>query len=71
MKILEIARKHYKVHMKPCSLEEFLSADEVFTTGSTKRVVPILSIDGKLIGDGVQGAVARYLYEELISLESL
>jgi D-alanine transaminase/branched-chain amino acid aminotransferase len=70
-KILEIARKHYKVHVKPCSLAEFLLADEVFTTGSTKRVVPILSIDGKVIGDGVRGAVARYLYEELISLESL
>lgn len=70
MKILEIARKHYKVHVKPCSLEEFLSADEVFTTGSTKRVVPILSIDGKVIGDGVRGAVARYLYEELLVLEA-
>ncbi len=70
-KIIALARKNYKVHVQPCSLEGFLTADEVFTTGSTKRVVPILSIDGKQIGSGVRGPVAKDLYQELIILESL
>jgi D-alanine transaminase/branched-chain amino acid aminotransferase len=69
MKVLEIARAHYPVHVQRCTLDDFLSADEVFTTGSTKRVVPILSIDGKKIGSGERGPVARDLYEELLQLE--
>ena len=69
MKVLELARKNYPVHVQHCTLEDFLSADEVFTTGSTKRVVPILAIDGQLIGSGERGPVARHLYEELVSLE--
>jgi branched-subunit amino acid aminotransferase/4-amino-4-deoxychorismate lyase len=71
MKVLEIVRRHYPVHVQRCSLDDFLSADEVFTTGSTKRVVPILSIDGKMIGMGERGPVARELYEELVKLELL
>lgn len=71
MKVLELARKRYKVHVQTCSLDEFLSADEVFTTGSTKRVVPILAIDGKKIGDGIRGPVAMHLYDELLGVESL
>jgi branched-chain amino acid aminotransferase len=71
MKVLEIARAHYPVHVQRCTLDDFLSADEVFTTGSTKRVVPILSIDGKKIGSGERGPVARELYEGLLQLEIL
>ena len=71
MKVLGIARGHYPVHVQRCSLDDFLSADEVFTTGSTKRVVPILLIDGKMIGTGERGPVARELYEELVKLELL
>ncbi|MEN9957920.1 MAG: Branched-chain-amino-acid transaminase, partial [Bacteroidota bacterium] len=69
MKVLEIARADHPVHVQRCTLDDFLSADEVFTTGSTKRVVPILSIDGKKIGSGERGPVARDLYDELVKLE--
>lgn len=71
MKILELARAHYPVYVQRCTLEDFLLADEVFTTGSTKRVVPILAIDGQMIGSGERGPVAKHLYEELIMLELL
>ncbi|MHA8076593.1 aminotransferase class IV [Aquirufa sp. TARAVU-A1A] len=71
MKVLEIARKHYPVFVQRCSLEDFMQADEVFTTGSTKRVVPILAIDGQIIGSGERGSVAKRLYEELVKLEVL
>jgi D-alanine transaminase/branched-chain amino acid aminotransferase len=69
MKVLEIARADHPVHVQRCTLDDFLSADEVFTTGSTKRVVPILSIDGKKIGSGERGPLARDLYDELVKLE--
>jgi branched-subunit amino acid aminotransferase/4-amino-4-deoxychorismate lyase len=47
-----------------------MNADEVFTTGSTKRVLPIYSIDGKQIGDGKRGEVTEKVYDMLISLEA-
>jgi branched-subunit amino acid aminotransferase/4-amino-4-deoxychorismate lyase len=50
-------------------LADFLQADEVFTTGSTKRVVPILAIDGQPIGDGLRGPVAKRLYDLLVESE--
>jgi D-alanine transaminase/branched-chain amino acid aminotransferase len=59
----------YQVNIGPCSLADFLQADEVFTTGSTKRVVPILAIDGKEIGNGARGPVTKQLYDQLLSLE--
>jgi D-alanine transaminase/branched-chain amino acid aminotransferase len=47
-----------------------MNADEVFTTGSTKRVLPIYSIDGQQIGDGKRGEVTERLYGMLLSSES-
>jgi D-alanine transaminase/branched-chain amino acid aminotransferase len=46
-----------------------MNADEVFTTGSTKRVLPIFSIDGKQIGNGKRGEVTEWLYHLLLANE--
>jgi branched-chain amino acid aminotransferase len=43
--VIETAQKNFPVEVRPMSLLEVISADEVFTTGSTKRVVPITQID--------------------------
>lgn len=67
--VIELASEKYEVKIGPCSLADFLQADEVFTTGSTKRVVPILRIDDKTIGDGTRGPVATHLYDLLVESE--
>jgi D-alanine transaminase/branched-chain amino acid aminotransferase len=69
-KVIVLASSVFEVRVGPCSLEDFLQADEVFTTGSTKRVLPIFSIDGKQIGDGKRGEVTSAVYELLISSEA-
>jgi D-alanine transaminase/branched-chain amino acid aminotransferase len=51
-------------------LDDFLSADEVFTTGSTKRVLPIFSIDQQAIHQGIRGPVTAHLYDLLVSHEN-
>jgi D-alanine transaminase len=43
------------------SLEEALAAKEAFATGATTLVMPIVSIDGHVIGDGKPGPLARRL----------
>lgn len=47
--------------------ENIYDADEVFLTSSTSEVMPIVSVDGKQIKDGIPGPITRKLqqaYEE-------
>jgi D-alanine transaminase/branched-chain amino acid aminotransferase len=69
-KVIALASSVYEVRVGACSLEDFLLADEVFTTGSTKRVLPIFSIDGKKIGNGKRGEVTEKLYQLLLANEN-
>jgi D-alanine transaminase len=41
------------------------AADEAFLTGTVTEILPIVGIDGKTIGDGKVGPVARRLYDLL------
>jgi branched-chain amino acid aminotransferase len=45
------------------SLSQFYAADEVFVTGTMGGLVPVISIDGRPIGDGKPGPVTNRLME--------
>lgn len=49
------------VEERPIGLEELLAAEEVFLTGTTTEVRPVVEIDGRRVGDGRPGACARRL----------
>jgi len=68
--VLALAKEHYEIRVENCSLADFLSADEVFTTGSTKRVLPIFSIDQQAINHGTRGPVTKHLYDLFIGHEN-
>ena len=68
-KVIALASTEFKVRVGACTLADFMNADEVFTSGSTKRVLPIFSIDGKQIGDGKRGKVTERLYGMLLANE--
>lgn len=68
--VMSIAAQEFEVRVGDYSLDDFLSADEVFTTGSTKRVLPIFSIDGKQIHGGQRGNITAHLYDLLVRSES-
>lgn len=56
-----------KVEERPFTPEEALEAKEAFITGAGTIVLPVVSVDGKPVGDGVVGPVAsrlRRLYIE-------
>ena len=40
-------------------IEEFRGADEVFLTGTTTEVMPVVRIDGEAVGPGVPGRLTR------------
>jgi D-alanine transaminase len=47
------------------NLEKLYDADEVFLSGTTTEVLPIISIDNKTIADKKPGPVTKNLYREL------
>ena len=50
-----------KVKVKKVKLKDVLDADELFFTGTAAEVVPIRSVDKKLISDGERGEVTTIL----------
>lgn len=48
---------------RPFTVQEAYDAQEAFCTSAVALVVPIISIDNHIIGDGTPGPVARKLYQ--------
>ncbi len=57
------------VQQRDIRLPELKEAAEVFMTSTTKRILPVVAIDGRVVGDGTAGALTRQLAEELMTLE--
>jgi branched-chain amino acid aminotransferase len=68
MTILELAAADFKVEVRPVRLEELYEADEVFTTSTTKWVLPIVQIGDRQIGQGTLGPKSKYLGEQFEKL---
>lgn len=64
MKVLELARAKFKVEERPLRLSDLDSAAETFITGSTKKVMPVIRIDDRVIGNGQVGPVTSTLMED-------
>jgi len=63
--ILSLGHQLFKVEERALKLEELLQADEVFITGTNKGVVPVIQIDGTLIGQGKPGKNTQILAQAL------
>jgi branched-chain amino acid aminotransferase len=61
--VLNLAREFFTVEERDLSLKELSSASEAFITGTTKRVMPVTSIDERIIGDGIPGPETRKLMQ--------
>lgn len=57
--LLDILRKHtdIKVEERIVTMKEVAAADEVWITSSSKEVAPVISVDGKAVGNGQIGDV--------------
>ena len=69
--ILSMAAEMITIEERDITVDEVLNASEVFLTSTTKRVLPVLHINGKMVGDGKPGRVTTILYEKFIEMENL
>jgi branched-chain amino acid aminotransferase len=67
-KILSFKLEGYTISAQDFTLEDLKNADEAFISSSTKNALPVLTVDGKPIGDGRPGKITREINEQLYSL---
>ncbi|PKV75225.1 aminotransferase class IV [Pontibacter ramchanderi] len=67
--VLSLAGRRYKAEVRDIRLEEILQAKECFLTSTTKRILPIVRVDGVLVGTGKPGEVSLQLLQDLMELE--
>lgn len=67
--VLSLAAIDYQVEEGVITLEDIYQAKEAFTTSTTKRIVPIVSVDNKAVGNGKPGEVSGALLEGLLKME--
>jgi D-alanine transaminase len=64
--VIELAHElGIPVSETPIYLHEIALLEECFLTGTTSDVMPVVSIDGKPVGNGRPGAITKRLYEVL------
>lgn len=61
--VMEIASDSFEVIEGPLHYRELLAADEAFITSSTKEILPVAQVDGRLIGQGKPGPRTRKLMD--------
>ena len=57
------AEAQFEIEERPFSVAEAQAADEAFSTAASIFVMPVVEIDGKPVGTGVPGPVAKRLRE--------
>ena len=67
--VMALAAAKYKVEERDILVEEIYQAKEAFLTSTTKRILPIVQIDHRQVGDGKPGAVTLDLLQDLMELE--
>ncbi len=63
--IIAIAKKKYTVVEADISLNDIVKAKECFITSTSKQVLPVVAIDGKIVGNGMPGLITKWLFYQL------
>ncbi|WP_342086739.1 aminotransferase class IV [Dyadobacter sp. OTU695] len=68
--VIELAKADFDVEIRPVSYQEVMTADEVFTTSTTKWVMPVVQIGDQPVANGLAGQRTLHLqhqFEELVA----
>ena len=63
--VIEIAKENkIRVHEHVLTRHEVYISDECFLTGTAAEIIPIVKVDGRIIGDGKVGRITKFLLSE-------
>lgn len=66
--VIELAEQAgIEVERRMLSVEDLLGADEAFLTNSNWKVLPVVAVEQKDIGEGKPGAITKQLREQLLA----
>ena len=68
--VLSLASEMMEVEVRDIAIEELINAPEVFLTATTKRILPILKINSRNVGNSKVGEVTTKLYNKFLQLEN-
>jgi branched-chain amino acid aminotransferase len=68
--VIELSKQIMKVEERDIPLIELASAEEVFLTGTTKRILPITMVDNQAIADGKPGSMTKKLINQFYEYEN-
>lgn len=71
--VLQLAENIYCCEERDIAVDELWTADEIFTTGTGKRVLSVTKIDGRVVGDGQIGPVTQaisHLFDDYCAMVS-
>ena len=67
--LLELSRKfNYTTEIRSVDKTELYSADEIFLCGSSVEIIPLISIDNHIIGNGATGSFTKKIYKEYLNV---
>ncbi|HEX4575656.1 MAG TPA: branched-chain-amino-acid transaminase [Gemmatimonadales bacterium] len=67
--VIELAREAtYGVEELPLNRYDLYTADEMFLTGTAAEIVPVVKLDGRMIGSGAPGPVTKELSQRFRTL---
>ena len=69
--IIKLAGDIMPVEERNISADELLQASEVFLTATTRKILPLLKINGQPIGNAKPGPVTTKLFERFLELEKV
>lgn len=69
-RILKIASERMPVECRPVSVDELSTAAEMFVSSTTKRISPVLEMNGQKIGNGKPGGITKELFRALLAEEA-
>lgn len=68
--VLQQAATFMDVEERNILIEELYDATEIFLTSTTRRVMPVLRLDGRTVGDGKPGALTVKLWKIFMQMEN-
>lgn len=68
-KVLELSKGTFDCVEDTITTDDLKMAKEIFATSTTKRVLPVVQVDDKIVGDGKPGPMTTKIAESFLNLE--